>query len=225
MARSPGLDPGHLRGFESRSLDMILLNEFDIQLAYPEDRFVLLTKKQFWGFLWRASVVASREIVTLSSPKKILDFGCGLGLTSLVASKHGHLVWAYDTEKLCYGLIEKSSQANNIECPRFVDDISTLNETFDIVVLSDVLYWLDLVDEIIPFTLNLLNHTGYLLITQPVRDNVHQYLLDALRDVSHTRERFEGDLTADIDASYYLDAGYECKAIDIIKTNPRGLTE
>lgn len=98
-----------------------------------------------FGQLWPASrVLAQAMHVFEVAGKRVLELGCGLGLSSLVLRRRGADILASDHHPLAESFLRHNARANGILMPAFLslDWAATAVDLgrFDLIIGSDVLY-------------------------------------------------------------------------------------
>ena len=99
----------------------------------------------FWAKLWDSAIVLSDYLLKTNCcyQKRVIEFGCGLGLPSIVAARTANIVIATDKEAACEGYIQKSAEINHLKNLRFqVLDWTKRSYEIDtdLVLLSDINY-------------------------------------------------------------------------------------
>lgn len=98
-----------------------------------------------FGQVWPAGIVLAETLAAMDlSGKRILEIGCGLGLSSLVMQRAGGDVTASDYHPLAEPFLRQNAELNGLEPPRYVDLPWESNQPelgdFDLIVGADVLY-------------------------------------------------------------------------------------
>jgi predicted nicotinamide N-methyase len=98
-----------------------------------------------FGQLWPAGIVLAEALGALDlRGKRILEIGCGLGLSSLVMQRRGGDVTASDHHPLAESFLRHNAALNGLSAPRYVDLPWDANRPalgdFDLIVGADVLY-------------------------------------------------------------------------------------
>ncbi len=133
---------------------------------FQGDPFLETEKFPFWFKIWEAGLVLADYLASLSEKKKILELGCGLGVVSLFASAFGHEVLATDLEELPLRILKKSAEINNLSLRIQKLDIlkPNLNETFDIIAASEILYKKSFYEPLLEFLKGFLKPDGEVLL-------------------------------------------------------------
>lgn len=98
-----------------------------------------------FGQVWPAGVVLAEALGAMDlQGKRILEIGCGLGLSSLVMQRRGGDVTASDHHPLAEAFLRHNAELNGLPAPRYVDLPWQSNQPelgdFDLIVGADVLY-------------------------------------------------------------------------------------
>jgi ubiquinone/menaquinone biosynthesis C-methylase UbiE len=101
---------------------------------------------------------------------RILEIGCGAGLTSIALAKDGHTVDAMDSTMAMLDMTSRSARDQGVEnCIRLhLGDVHALpfpSQTFDLVIAIGVLPWLHSERVAVEEMQRVLRHDGYLLVT------------------------------------------------------------
>lgn len=98
-----------------------------------------------FGIIWPSSLVLAHFIFNYDTAnKRILEIGCGIGLSSLLLNKRHANITATDYHPEVEGFLIKNTRLNNLtpiafERTDWSDDNSQLGH-FDIIIGSDLLY-------------------------------------------------------------------------------------
>jgi predicted nicotinamide N-methyase len=98
-----------------------------------------------FGQVWPAGIVLAEALAARDlRGKRILEIGCGLGLSSLVMQRAGGDVTASDYHPLAEKFLHENAALNGVDPPRYVDlpwdsNLPDLGD-FDLIVGADVLY-------------------------------------------------------------------------------------
>jgi len=98
----------------------------------------------YWGLLWDAAPKTAAMILSQEWPTslKVLDLGCGVGLTGLAALQAGHQVTFADHATMAVEMAISNAALNGFpETPGLVFDWqSPPSATFEFIIASDILY-------------------------------------------------------------------------------------
>ncbi len=150
--RGPGMTPYRVRyqTIEVGDLDVHLRTLRDLG-QYADDQGVALRAgitRASWplfGVIWPSSQVLARSMLDFDvTGLRILEVGCGLGLTSLVLSLRHADVTATDHHPEVHGFLDTNAALNGIDpipymCCDWRDDQDDLGR-FDLILGSDLLY-------------------------------------------------------------------------------------
>ena len=98
-----------------------------------------------FGVVWPASrILAATVSVIQLQGKRILEIGCGIGLSSIVLHKMGMDITASDYHPLAREFLDKNILGNNLPPIKFAtgnwDTDNPLLGEFDLIIGSDILY-------------------------------------------------------------------------------------
>jgi predicted nicotinamide N-methyase len=103
--------------------------------AFAEDEFL-----PYWAELWPAATALAEALPEVRG-LRVVELGCGLGVTSLVAAARGAEVVATDWAADAIGLLQTNAARNGLEVRAEVRDWRRpWEERFDLAVAADVLY-------------------------------------------------------------------------------------
>lgn len=175
------LEEQHIFGKEEyricrvRDLDK-LVDEVDDALFNEDERL------PYWAELWPAAIGLSRFISThknLIDQKTVLELGCGLGLTTLVLARQNPArLLATDYEQDALDFAAENFKLNQITLPEFrlLDWRNPdLDQPFDCIVASDVLYEKRFFKPLLIIFKTLLAHKGQILLAEPSRPIAHDF--------------------------------------------------
>jgi len=129
----------------------------------------------YWAELWPSSLAMAEYILNNKdnfSGKKILELGSGLGLAGIAAHFAGGEVLFSDYEKQSLEFCRKNFYLNFKSYPEteLIDwrKIKT-NQSFEIIIASDVLYETRFIDPFLNAIENMCKTGGFVYITEPNR--------------------------------------------------------
>ncbi|MGB0896770.1 MAG: class I SAM-dependent methyltransferase [Flavobacteriaceae bacterium] len=121
---------------------------------------------------WKRIQLAYQYAQKNSTPKNILDFGCGSGVLSHLLAQEGHSVTACDIEfsplKLVQDKIEFPSNITFIEGDIISGTLK--HQQFDIIYALDVLEHIDNLDDYIHLFSDLLSPEGVIIVSGPTEN-------------------------------------------------------
>jgi SAM-dependent methyltransferase len=104
------------------------------------------------------------ELIGDVEGKRVLDAGCGYGYYSLLLAKRSAMVTGIDISEKMIGLAKNNAHKASIECKFFVCDMQDLSmfakNTFDTVVSSVVVGYLDCLEKAFSEIFRVLKHNG-----------------------------------------------------------------
>jgi predicted nicotinamide N-methyase len=128
----------------------------------------------YWALVWiGARAVAARMLETPPARgSKVLDLGCGLGLSGLAAGRGGaHVLFAdYMDDALAFARASAIHHGLERFETRNVDfTTASLKETFDLILAADIVYQPDDYGPLVDFLDAHLADSGELLLTESLR--------------------------------------------------------
>jgi len=103
--------------------------------AFEQDEFL-----PYWAELWPAALALAEALPDVRG-LRVVELGCGLGVTSLVAAARGAEVVATDWAEAAIALLRQNAARNGLELHAAVRDWrEPWQERFDLAVAADVLY-------------------------------------------------------------------------------------
>lgn len=130
------------------------------------------------GILWPASIAAAAEIASLVSPgQTVIDLGAGTGLVALTAAYVGARALALDHDPYALSLIERAAAEQGLDLETQPFDLmgaDPLPDT-DIIVISDLLYEVDLASAAAHRTIEALDAGAHTLVADPGRIGRYTY--------------------------------------------------
>ena len=129
-----------------------------------------------FGVLWPAGLVLADEMSSFPvTGKRVLEIGCGLGLSSLVLQRRGADITASDHHPLAEEFLLENARLNGLPPVRFrIAQWSGPNPdlgSFDLIIGSDVLYERDHVPLLAGFFAEHARSQAEILITDPGRSH------------------------------------------------------
>lgn len=135
----------------------------------------------YFGVLWPASIALSLYLADhpeLVRNKSVLELGCGLGLPSLVATHLGGKVIATDFHPDVEEYFKRNCRHSSLDCDykRLNWREDTLEEKFEVVIGSDVLYESKHPKEVARGLLKFVRPGGTIILSDPGRAYVQQFV-------------------------------------------------
>jgi predicted nicotinamide N-methyase len=103
--------------------------------AFADDEFL-----PYWAELWPAATALAEALPDVRG-RRVVELGCGLGVTALVAAARGADVVATDWAEDAIDLLRRNAERNGLDLRAEVRDWrEPWAERFDLAVAADVLY-------------------------------------------------------------------------------------
>ena len=141
----------------------------------------------YWAYLWPGAFLLAEAVVREpwpvaedgSEPLEALEIGCGVGLAGLAALGQGLRVCFSDYDEAPLGFVSRSADANGFDPTRFstriLDWRDLPDETFPVILASDVLYERRLVPLVAKLLAKMLAPGGLGLIACPGRSSAEGF--------------------------------------------------
>jgi predicted nicotinamide N-methyase len=132
----------------------------------------------YWAYLWPGSLLLAEVLAREpwpdeNPPRELLEIGCGVGLAGLVCLSRGLRVCFSDYDQAALDFVARSVDVNGWSMARFrtrlVDWRDLPEETFPVIVGSDLLYEQRLVPLVAGVLASMLESNGTGLISCPGR--------------------------------------------------------
>lgn len=148
----------------------------------------------YWAHLWTGSLTLARYIErgVECQDLQILDLGCGLGLTGIVAALKGGRVTFADKESDALAFAAVNAQMNG--CPLFAVKLldftqSVIDQQFSLILAAEILYDRPVFPKLIAFLKHHLSPGGRALIADAKRTNTDDFYHQlAVAGLTWTRE-------------------------------------
>jgi predicted nicotinamide N-methyase len=134
----------------------------------------------YWAHLWTGSLTLARYIEERVECRdlNVLDLGCGLGLTGIVASLKGGKVTFADKEPEALAFATVNAQMN--DCPLFETRLldftgDTLNQRFSLILGAEILYDRPTFPLLAAFLVRHLNPNGRAVLADAKRTNTDDF--------------------------------------------------
>ena len=137
----------------------------------------------YWAELWPSSILLAEYLVknfSLIKGKKIIELGCGLGLSGIVAGKLGCKVLMTDYQQPALDFALQNWKRNNNEFAgtKILDwRHPDLDEKFDIILAADVAYESKMFRPLVNTIGKLLSSSGVVILTEPNRKFARDFLV------------------------------------------------
>jgi predicted nicotinamide N-methyase len=147
-----------------------------------------------FGVIWPSSRILAEYVATLEhAEKRILEIGCGLGLSSLVLHQQGADVQASDIHPLAEEFLDRNTKLNDLPALPFTrcdwshTDVD-LGE-FDVILASDLLYEPDQPITLAAFMARHAAPGARLIVADPGRGNLSRFDKELSRHGFHLNSR------------------------------------
>jgi predicted nicotinamide N-methyase len=121
-------------------VELTLLRPAAPEELIDEDAFAADEFLPYWAELWPAATALAEALPDVTG-LRVVELGCGLGLTSLVAAAKGAAVTATDWAVDAIDLLRVNAERNALELRAEVRDWrEPWDERFDLALAADVLY-------------------------------------------------------------------------------------
>ncbi len=152
-----------------------LLDLESVAQAYDEDQYM-----PYWAALWPVSYYLGETILEREWPKgiKAIELGCGLAVAGLAGLLAGMDVTFTDYDETALRFVRLSCAANNLPVARTValDWRHPLNEQFNVILASDIVYEERSIDPIVNLFHSMLAPGGVILLADQDRVHINQFL-------------------------------------------------
>lgn len=154
----------------------------------------------YFGILWPAAEALAEfldENPQLVKNKTVLELGCGLGLPSLVASHLGGKVLATDFHPDVEEYFLRNCRHSSVECQykRLNWREQNVQEKFDVVIGSDVLYESKHPLEVAKGLLRFVKEGGTIILSDPGRSYLQQFLT-AMKELGMKEEMYSKTISS-----------------------------
>jgi predicted nicotinamide N-methyase len=170
--------------------EVVAVGERELTLLRPRDSEALLREEAFeheellpyWAELWPSGVALARALSGRAlRGARTLELGCGLGTASIAAALAGGRVLATDWSEDAIAITRRNAERNGAslrtERCTFADTPGLAGEgAWDLVLAADVLYERRNVDPLLEVFPRLLAPGGQVLLADPGRPAVPEFL-------------------------------------------------
>ncbi|HSD09700.1 MAG TPA: methyltransferase, partial [Candidatus Binatia bacterium] len=189
--------PATLVEFEHASVRIALYqvagleNLVDREALLRED---LVPEPPYWAHLWIGARALARNLAEAGSLSgtSVLDLGCGLGLTGLVAAGLGAEVWCVDREAAALEFVRESARRNRLEhvhCVELDFVAGALGRRFDIILGAEIVYDPQSYAPLCDFLEQHLGPKGVLHLTDAFRSDAESFFAELRRRGFEGRRR------------------------------------
>lgn len=154
----------------------------------------------YWAELWHSSIALSERLLEMNTSmvgKSVLDLGCGLGLTGIVAAQLGGCVTFTDIAEDAlafsrYNLMRNCDAQAVARCTfETIDWRLHPRKTWDVILAADVIYETRMMYPLLQFFQRALSSGGCILLAEPHRAVAENFLPTILRAgfTTHSSEK------------------------------------
>lgn len=156
------------------------LQEFDSSDEASRDLGISSAQWPLFGVLWPSGLQLAAAMSRIElKDRRIMEFGCGLGLASLVLNARGADITATDRHPRAQEMLEFNTQLNGDRRIPFVrtdwDDLSDDLARYDLIIGSDLLYERSHAHAIAGFISRHANPTCETILADPGRSEGGRY--------------------------------------------------
>lgn len=164
----------------------------DLVDQVTDDEFNKDERLPYWAELWPSAMALSRFLASntnLLSQKKVIELGCGLGLTSLAAMmQQPEYLLCTDYEEAALKLTKMNFKLNRVRLPqlKLMDwRAPDCTNQFDVILASDILYEKRFFTPLLKLFRNLLTPDGMIILAEPNRTIARDFFLQ-LKECNYT---------------------------------------
>lgn len=161
--------------------------DHDVAIVAVDDQEALLRQSQnrellpFGLMMWESAVILARSIATRDLVgKRVLDLGCGAGLTAVVAAIGGAHVHAVDYDPLALELCRRNAATNKVTERIRLDEADwntwSPEPAYDIVLGADIVYDRDHHDALLRVVTRAVVPGGRFLLADPRRTDTRLFV-------------------------------------------------
>jgi predicted nicotinamide N-methyase len=168
--------------------ELAVLRPRDSEALLDEEAFEHEEFLPYWAELWPSALALARAVSTRSlGGVRVLELGCGLGLSSIAAALAGARVLATDWSPDAIALLVENARRNGAELEAAVrpwsdPDALAAGGPWQLVLASDVLYERRNVQLLLDLLPRLVDERGEVLLADPGRPAAGAFLELAARE-------------------------------------------
>ena len=152
-----------------------LLEQTSVHAAYEQDEYM-----PYWASLWPVAVFLAEEISARTWKQNLsaIEIGCGLGLAGIAAAKKNLNVLFTDYDANAIKFAKKNCALNGIQNASFdlLDIRSPVKQTFDLIIVSDLIYERRNVEPLVSLLEQMLAKNGTALVSDQGRPYQENFL-------------------------------------------------
>lgn len=139
----------------------------------------------YWAELWHSSIALSEHLLEMNTSmenKSVLDLGCGLGLTGIVAAQLGGNVTFTDIAKDALAFsrnnLMRNCDATVVARCAFetIDWRLDAGKTWDVILAADIIYESRMMHPLLQFFRRAISSGGYIMLAEPHRAVAENFL-------------------------------------------------
>jgi len=169
---------------QRQARELEFYQEFSERNATSEVCFDAILGKETrpWNSYWRVAEIAQANFS--SESQKLLDFGCGLGESSVLFSRIGYEVYGFDLSPNNISIAGRLARKYGVErrnhfSVSVAEKLDYPTESFDVVVGTDILHHVD-ISRALAETFRVLKTGGLAIFHEPIRAPI----FDRLRETA-----------------------------------------
>jgi 2-polyprenyl-3-methyl-5-hydroxy-6-metoxy-1,4-benzoquinol methylase len=157
-----------------------------------------------FGVIWPASrILAAEASVANLTGKRVLEIGCGIGLTSIVLHKMGVDITASDYHPRAQAFLDRNVLDNGLSPIKFqtvnFEQKNPLLGKFDVILASDVLYQPQHAEKLASFIATHSSDDVEIIVVDPGRENRAKFTHNMIAlGYSHDFRNFNQQLTGNL---------------------------
>jgi 2-polyprenyl-3-methyl-5-hydroxy-6-metoxy-1,4-benzoquinol methylase len=161
-------------------LELLALSISDQTLHIWKPSDPIIIKTNLWATIWPSCYLLSEIVLQLDLHEhRVVDLGCGIGITCLVSSLRGASVLGLDYTAECLEIAQKNNiNRKNVEFRNFnwFHPISESLRGYDLLIGGDVLYMRNSIKPIINCVQCMIKEDGIAIFVDPGRPSVSDFV-------------------------------------------------
>ena len=176
MRTIAGYDAAEER-FAAGAVDIVCYRVADLDRVVDREALLRddeIAEPPYWAHRWIGAGAVARYLADPAIPlagRAVLDLGCGVGLTGLVAAARGADVWFADREPVALEFVKASLERNGLHAHAIVVDFvrDRPERRFDLVIGAEIVYEPPAYEPLAAFLDEAVAPQGELLLTDAFR--------------------------------------------------------